>query len=61
MIKSTAVRWAIVLVTGAIVYGTTYGAGLYPDWSQILGGLNVCAVLICAKLTNFPPTTTPTE
>jgi Ni,Fe-hydrogenase I cytochrome b subunit len=54
MIKQTWLKWVVILVTGAAVYGLTYGASQYAVWSQVFSMLNTVCVLTCGILTGFP-------
>jgi hypothetical protein len=54
MIKSVILRWIIICLTGAIAYGTAYGASQFPGWAQIFAGTGTLAVLVCGKLTEWP-------
>lgn len=55
MIKSPILKWVIILVTGAVSYGASYGSSQYPDWAMVFGGVAGVVVVVCGKLTGFPP------
>lgn len=47
-------KLVIVCVSGAVVWGLSFLAGLHPEMSMMLASVNAAVVAVCAFFTGYP-------
>lgn len=53
----TWVKFVIVCVSGAVVWGLSYASSLHPEMAMMLASINVAVVAVCSYFTGYPAKT----